>query len=323
MNAHGEPVPVLLLAGSPGAGKTTLLARWMADPDFANTAVLVNEPGDAAIDAHLVGGLAASTRTLAGGCACCVARRDFPLALESLAGSGRVPVRFERVVVELAGLANPAPVIGQLADPELRERFSLHGLATLVDATAGPRALDDREARARVAAADVLVLAKGDLVGEQELARLAEHLVRANPHAEIAGLDARAPSAATVWAAAASASGRAVRHLDASVAARGDHDGARAHTLAMEAPVELSGFCLRLASFLQAEGDRVLRVKGLVAVEGRKGPAVIQAVAGELPPVRTLKDWPPGAAPGALVVVGRGLDDASLAAAILGEHHEH
>ncbi|HXS53406.1 MAG TPA: GTP-binding protein [Usitatibacter sp.] len=320
---NGDPVPVLLIAGAPGAGKTTLLAHWMADPDFANTAVLVNEPGDAAIDEHLVGGLGASTRTLSGGCACCIARRDFPLALEALAASRRAAVRFERVVVELAGLANPAPVLGQLADPDLQERFPLQGLATLVDATAGARAFDDPESRARIAAADVLVLAKGDLVAAGELARLAQRLAHANPHAHIAGLDARSASAGAVWDAAGSASGRALRHLDASVVAARDHEGMRAHTLAIDAPLELSGFCMRLASFLQAEGDRVVRVKGLVAVEGRKGPAVIQAVAGELHPVRTLKDWPPGAAPGALVVVGRGLDPARLAAAILGERQPH
>lgn len=319
----GDPFPVLLLAGSPGAGKTTLIARWMAEPESAGTAVLLNEPGDAAIDAQLVGALAGSTRTLAGGCACCTARRDFPRALEQLAGSGRAGARFERVVVELAGLAHPAPVLEQLADPELRERFALQGLATLVDATAPTRALDEPEVKARIAAADVLVLSKADLVAASELRRLAERLVRANPHAEIAGLDSRAPKADEVWSAARRASGREVRHLDASVAPGAGHEGLRVHTLRIDAPVELSGFCMRLGSFVQEHGDRVLRVKGLVPVKGRKGPAVIQALAGELHPVRTMKEWPPGAMPGAVVVIGRGLHDATLAEAILGEPQEH
>ena len=315
------PVPVLLLAGSPGAGKTALLARWIAEPDFADTAVLVNEPGDAAIDAHLFGGLAAATRTLAGGCACCAARRDLPAALEAL-GGGRAAPRFERVVVELAGLAHPAPVLERLAEPGVRERYPLHGLATVVDATTGVHALENREARLRVAAADVLVLAKGDLVDAAELSRLAHRLVKVNPHAQIAGLDGRPPGAGEVWAAARSASGRELRRLEASVTAGSDHEGVRAHTLAVDAPLELSGFCMRLAAFLQREGERVLRVKGLVAIEGRRGPAVIQALDGALQPVRTLKEWPAGAAPGALVVIGRGLDEAAIRAAILGENEE-
>ncbi|HUI99274.1 MAG TPA: GTP-binding protein [Usitatibacter sp.] len=313
-----DPVPVLLLAGSPGAGKTTLLARWMAEPDFAGTAVLVNEAGDAAIDAHLLGGLAAATRTLSGGCACCTTRRDLSAALVALAGSGRASVRFERVVVELAGLAYPAPVLGELAEPEFRERFPLHGLATVVDASSGDRGLDNPEARSRVAAADALVLAKGDLVGASDLARLAGRLARLNPHAHIAGLDARSPGMDEVWAAARSAPARELRHIDASVTAGSGHDGIRAYTLRIESPLELSGFCMRLAAFLQREGERVLRVKGLVAVRGRKGPAVIHALDGALHPVRTLKEWPAGAAPGALVVIGRGLEPAQLRAAILG-----
>ena len=313
-----EPVPLLLLAGSPGAGKTTLLARWVAEPEFANTAVLMNEPGDAAVDAHLLGGLAATTRTLAGGCVCCATHRDLPAALDALAGSGRAAVRFERVVVELAGFAHPAPVLERLAGPELRERFPLQGLATVVDAGAGARALETTEARARVAAADVLVLAKGDLVPPDELARLGVRLARMNPHAQIAGLDGRPPVASEVWDAARAAPSRELRHIDASVTAGRGHEGVRAHTLAVDSPVELSGFCMRLAAFLQQQGERVQRVKGLIAVQGRRGPAVIQALDGALHPVRTLREWPAGAAPGALVVIGRGLDDAALRAAILG-----
>lgn len=317
-----DPVPLLLLAGSPGAGKTTLLARWVAEPEFANTAVLMNEPGDAPVDAHLVAGLAASTRTLAGGCACCTARRDLPAALDALAAGGRAALRFERVVVELAGFAHPAPVLEQLARPELRERFPLHGLATVVDAGAGARALENTEARARIVAADVLVLAKGDLVPSDERDRLAERLARMNPHAQIVGLDARPPVAAEVWDAARSAPSRELRHIDASVTAGRGHEGVRAHTLAVASPVELSGFCMRLAAFLQQQGERVQRVKGLIAVQGRRGPAVIQALDGALHPVRTLREWPAGAAPGALVVIGRGLDDAALRAAILGANEE-
>jgi G3E family GTPase len=107
-----------------------------------------------------------------------------------------------------------------------------------------------------------------------------------------------------------------VRRLEAALAAGGDAEGpgrdVRVHTVALDAPVELSGFCVRLAGWLQANEGAVLRVKGLVAVRGRQGPAVIQAVGASLQPVRTLKDWPPGASPGALVVIGRGLDAAQL-----------
>jgi G3E family GTPase len=93
-------------------------------------------------------------------------------------------------------------------------------------------------------------------------------------------------------------------------------DAIGVHTVRLERDVELSGYCVRLASFLEAHGDAVLRVKGLVGVRGRRGPAVIQAVRGRLHPVRTLKAWPPEAAPGALVIVARGLEAATVRAAL-------
>jgi G3E family GTPase len=311
-----ESLPLLLLGGSLGAGKTTLLGRWLADPALANTAVLVNEPGEAPVDAHLMGALAGAARTLAPGCACCDARSELPRALEALVDGRRASPAFERVIVELSGLAHPAPLLEDFAaDGGLRERFPLLGMAILVDASEGLAALEVPEARARVAAADVLIVGKAELAARDEVERLVAALARLNPHAEIvrggAGAEAR-----DVWAAASASPGRELRRIEAALAA-GEEDGTgdnrlRVHTVRFGAPVELSGFCVRLAAWLAANEGSVLRVKGLLAVRGRHGPAVIQAVGAALQPVRTLKEWPPGASPGALVVIGRGLDGARL-----------
>ncbi|HSN20640.1 MAG TPA: GTP-binding protein [Usitatibacter sp.] len=310
------PLPLLVVAGSPGAGKTSLLARWMADPDAVATAVLVNEPTGIAIDAHLVGGHAGAARAFTGGCACCDMREELPAALESLAGARRGAARFERVWMELSGFAHPAPVLASLEDARIRERFPLHGFATIVDALAGLRELEDAGARARVAAADVLVIAKTDLVPAGEVDRLVAALARVNPDAEILRPHAGAADSREVWDAARSAPGRELRRLEAAVDAGYAHERIGAFALRLPAPVELSGFCLRLAGFLYEHRERVLRVKGLVAVQGRRGPAVIQAVGAALHPVRTLRDWPAGAAHGALVVIARGLDEATIRAAL-------
>lgn len=316
MNA--EPaIPLLVVAGSPGAGKTSLLARWMADPDMADAGVLVNEPAPVAIDAHLFGGHAGATRALAGGCACCVKRAELPAALEALAGTRRGAPRFERVVMELCGLADPAPLFAALeGDARLRERFPLHGFATLVDALAGLRGIDEASARSRVAAADVLVIAKADLVPSPEVDRLAAALARVNRDAQIVRSYDGAADARRVWDAAASAPGRELRHLEAAVASDGAHEAIEVHALELAAPVELSGFCLRLAAFLHEQRERVLRVKGLVAVEGRRGPAVIQAVGATLHPVRSLRAWPAGAARNTLVVMARGVAEREIRAAL-------
>ncbi|HEX3097477.1 MAG TPA: GTP-binding protein [Usitatibacter sp.] len=309
-----ESLPLLLVGGALGAGKTTLLGRWLAEPALANTAVLVNEPGDAPIDAHLMGALAGAARTLTAGCVCCDARSELPGALEALVHARRAAPRFERVIVELSGLAHPAPLLEDFAsDERLRERFPLLGMVTLVDAGEGLAALDAAGARARVAAADVLIVGKTELAAPAELDALVAALARLNPHAEIVrgrpGAEAR-----EVWAAAGASPGRELRRIEAALAAADDADASEleTHTIRFDAPVELSGFCVRLAAWLAANEGSVLRAKGLVGVRGRHGPAVIQAVGASLQPVRTLKDWPRGAAPGALVVIGRGLDGARL-----------
>jgi G3E family GTPase len=307
--------PVLLVGGALGAGKTTLVARWIAEPGFAASAVLVNELGEGAIDAHLVGGYAGATRTVDGGCACCAARGALAHALQSLADSRPGVPRFERVIVELAGTAHPLPVLEELTgDAALAERFPLHGLAAVVDATEGLRALDEAPARACVAAADVLVVAKSEHADRAAVERLAAGLARLNPHAQAMSVAPDQAHAQAVWEAAAAAPGRALRHLEALVEDGAGHDVA-VHTLHLE-PVELSGFCMRLATLLESRPGVVLRAKGLVAVKGRKGPAVIQAVGNALHPVRTLKEWPAGAAPGTLRLVTRGLDASAVRAAL-------
>ena len=309
-----EALPLLLVGGALGAGKTTLLGRWLADPALANTAVLVNEPGEAPIDAHLMGALAGTARTLTAGCACCDARPELPGALEALVDGRRAAPRFERVIVELSGLAHPAPLLEDFAsDGVLRERFPLLGMVTLVDAGEGLAALEAPEARARVAAADVLVVGKTELAATAEVETLVAALARLNPQAEIvrggSGAEAR-----DVWAAAEDSPGRELRRIEAALAAADEAQASalEVHTIRFEAPIELSGVCVRLAGWLAANEGSVLRAKGLVGVRGRRGPAVIQAVGSSLQPVRTLKDWPPGASPGALVVIGRGLDGARL-----------
>jgi len=146
------------------------------------------------------------------------------------------------------------------------------------------------------------------------VARIESHLARMNPEAEIVRVDPDGGHARDVWEAAAASPGRALRHLESMVEAATGHDVA-VHTLHLP-PVELSGFCMRLAAFLDAQSGAVLRVKGLIGVKGRKGPAVIQAVGRALHPVRTLKEWPPGAAPGTLRVVTRGVETSAIQVAL-------
>src|SRR5581483_12209337 len=138
--APPDPLPTTVLTGFLGSGKTTLLRRVLASPDFADTAVVINEVGEISIDHYLVDFVDGNVVELPGGCLCCAVREDLAKTLRDLidrrdAGAVRP---FRRIVVETSGLADPAPILYTFgADPMLDARLALARVVTLVDAVAG------------------------------------------------------------------------------------------------------------------------------------------------------------------------------------------
>jgi len=138
-------LPTTVLTGCLGSGKTTLLRRALVSPTLADTAVIINELGEIAIDHHLVDFVEGDVLELPGGCLCCAVREDLARTLRNLlqrrdAGELR---RFRRIVVETTGLADPAPILFTLgADPILDHSLHLARVVTLVDAVNGVASLD-------------------------------------------------------------------------------------------------------------------------------------------------------------------------------------
>ncbi len=186
-----ETLPVTVLTGVLGSGKTTLLRRALAAPSFSDTAVVINEIGEIAIDHYLVDFVEGSVLELPGGCLCCAVREDLAETLRSLIerrdNSAIRP--FRRIVVETSGLADPAPILFTLGtDPMLDQRLRLARVVTLVDAVTGAASLERfAEAARQAAVADCLVVSKTDVapLGEDLRARLdalnpgAEHILGA------------------------------------------------------------------------------------------------------------------------------------------------
>src|SRR5436190_3049324 len=178
--------PVTVLTGFLGSGKTTLLRRALTAPAFADTAVVINEIGEIAIDHYLVDFVEGSVLELPGGCLCCAVREDLAQTLRSLIDRrdlGEIR-RFRRIVIETSGLADPAPVLFTLGtDPMLDHRLKLGRVVTLVDAVTGLDTLDRfAEAARQAAVADALVISKTDLAPLSDA--LAAHLAALNPGAE-------------------------------------------------------------------------------------------------------------------------------------------
>ena len=196
----GRLVPVNVVTGFLGSGKTTLLRRLLASPRLASCAVLVNEFGEVGLDHHLLESVTGSMVLLDNGCVCCAVRDDLRSALLELHGRrerGEVP-RYDRVVIESSGLADPAPVLHTLtADPVLRHHYRPGAVVTVVDALHGSAQLDRfPESVKQAALADRMILTKTDLA-EPEAARVLEARLRAmNPAAPIrrAAVPATAPA---------------------------------------------------------------------------------------------------------------------------------
>jgi len=194
-----EPIPLTVLTGFLGAGKTTLLNRLLKDEALSQTAVIINEFGDVALDHLLVEYIGDNMVLLQSGCLCCTMRGDLVDALETLLRDlDNRRCTFRRVLLETTGLADPAPVLHTaMAHPYLVQRYRLDGVVTAVDCVNGEATLDAHaEAVKQAAMADRIVLTKTDLVGEPRapaLATLMRRLRALNPAAPI--LDAAAGEA--------------------------------------------------------------------------------------------------------------------------------
>ncbi|MES5045678.1 GTP-binding protein [Rhizobium nepotum] len=179
-----KPIPVTVLTGYLGAGKTTLLNRILSENHGKKYAVIVNEFGEIGIDNDLIVESDEEIYEMNNGCVCCTVRGDLIRVVEGLM---RRPGRFDGIIVETTGLADPVPVAQTFfMDDDVRAKTELDAVIALVDAKHLPlRLKDSREAEDQIAFADVVIVNKTDLVSPEEVARI-EDIVRAiNPSARI------------------------------------------------------------------------------------------------------------------------------------------
>jgi G3E family GTPase len=285
-----DSVPVTVLTGFLGSGKTTLLRRALTAPAFADTAVVINEIGEIAIDHYLVDFVEGGVFELPGGCLCCAVREDLAQTLRSLilrrdAGEIR---QFRRIVIETSGLADPAPVLFTLgADPMLDQRLVLRRVVTVVDAIAGATTIERfAEAARQAAVADALVISKTDLAPFGEA--LAARLAALNPGAERI-LGAAAADPAAVMFAGSRQHGSPIMPMPTIAHSH----GIAAFSIMLEGAVSRLAFARALGGLAQARGKDLLRVKGIVLFSDRpERPAVVQAAQHAMFAPEWLAEWP-------------------------------
>jgi len=286
-----ETLPTTLLTGFLGSGKTTLLRRALVSPELADTAVIINEIGEIAIDHYLVDFVEGSVLELPGGCLCCAVREDLARTLRNLLerrDAGEIK-RFRRIVIETTGLADPAPILFTLGtDPMLDHRLRLAAVVTLIDAVQGAHTLERFSEAARQAAlGDALIITKTDLA---PLGRaLVQRLDQINARAERV-LAADAPDAgAVLFGAGPRAAAPVIRAAPVAAHTHG------IDTFGMVLGGEFSrlDFARALGGLARERGNDLLRVKGIVRFADRpERPAVVQAAQHALFAPEWLDDWP-------------------------------
>lgn len=298
MRPGNAPVPVTILTGFLGSGKTTLLNRLLRAPDMTGTAVIINEFGEVGLDHLLVETGDDTVIQLSNGCLCCTVRGQLSESLARILARGP-----ERVIIETTGLADPVPVIQAIvADPALSGIARMASLVTVFDVlNAAAQIGEHQEAARQLALADFVILSKLDRAGDPEAARRgALHLIgRQAPGAVVIDAETLAADPGRIGGMTHRPGGPGFPDPQLGHAHHGHvHDvnrhsaAIRAVTLRAKRPLrrqDVEMFCDLLMS---AHGSKVLRLKGLVAVEGTSGPLLIHGVRGSMEELRELETWP-------------------------------
>jgi cobalamin biosynthesis protein CobW len=327
-------IPATIVTGFLGAGKTSLLRHLLAHAEGRRIALVINEFGELGVDRELLIGCGIESCReedvveLANGCICCTVAEDFLPALEKLIEREAPP---EHIMIETSGLALPKPLVQAFAWPEVKARVTVDGVIAVIDAAAAaegrfeattPALLHDNPLDEvfgdQLSCADLVLINKSDLAGEEALARVrAEIAARLRPGVrQIATAHGAVPPDLLLGLSAAAEEDLASRPSQHDLAGEHDHDDFESFVVTLDR-ID-AALLIKALPPLIAEHD-ILRVKGFVDVPGKPFRQVVQAVGMRLQhhfdrPWRTDEERR-----SRLVVIGRkGLDRAAIATTLAG-----
>ena len=277
-------IPVTILTGYLGAGKTTLLNRILTEKHHQKIAVIVNEYGEVGIDNQLVVDADEEILEMNNGCICCTVRGDLIRILRTLVFSmEQGKVKFDRVLIETTGLADPAPVAQTFfMDELLSEKFEVDSIITVVDSKHITRHLDGHdEAQEQIAFADVIILNKTDLVSNDDLQSLERRLTNINPaakrlHAQNCNINLRDILGINTF--------DVNRKLEIDPHFLEDHhhhdhdDKVSSIAFREDKPLDLEKVDQWMSYLVRKKGEDLLRYKGILHIKGMEKRVVFQGL---------------------------------------------
>lgn len=289
-------IPVTVLTGYLGAGKTTLLNRILSENHGKKYAVIVNEFGEIGIDNDLIIGADEEVFEMNNGCICCTVRGDLVRIMDGLM---KRKGKFDAIIVETTGLADPAPVAQTFfVDEDVQKNARLDAVVTVADAKwLSDRLKDAPEAKNQIAFADVIVLNKTDLVNKGELAEVEARIRAINPYAKLHRTERCSVALADVLDRGAFDLDR-ILDIEPDFLEADDHDHDHDHhhhdhghglkhyhdedmqslSLKTDKPLDPNVFMPWLQNLVQVEGGKILRSKGILAFHDDDDRYVFQGV---------------------------------------------
>ena len=272
-------IPVTVLTGFLGAGKTTLLNRILTEDHGRRYAVIINEFGELGVDGDLVVDADEEVFEMNNGCVCCTVRGDL---IRIVGGLMKRSKKFDGIIIETTGLANPAPVAQTFfVDDGIRAKARLDAIVTVVDAkNFAARIADSAEAAAQVAFADVIVLNKLDLVTEQELADVETRIRSINSLARIHRATKSDVPVTELLGLGAFDLNR-ILAFDPEFLGESEHghtEGITSISVEVQRPVSPQKFQEWMGTLLQEKGADLLRTKGILSYPNEPRRFAFQAV---------------------------------------------
>mgnify|MGYP000417323289 CR=1 FL=1 len=332
-------IPVTLLTGFLGSGKTTLLNKLLHNPAMRDTAVIINELGDAGLDQIFANSnlaqniesehIADNTVLLSSGCLCCSLKNELADTMRDLFFKRALQAipEFKRLVIETTGMADPGPILANLMnEPVIESVYRLDAVVVTIDSVYGLDQIDaNKEALKQAAVADVLLLTKTDLANSDQIKTLEQRLSDLNPgatqhkiaHGELdpafiidAGLfDASTKQAAPQrWLRAPAKSAQPKGTLPKSA-----HDNdVTSFTVTMPTPLKWRDLKPVILNLCQTHGEKLLRLKGIIHADDQVAPLAIHAVHFTPYPPTLLEGWSEDNPTSRIVIIGKGLDELEI-----------